>query len=70
MPCCNWFGKLNHPRGDEPIAEYDDENVSSPQRLVRVFDDLPCGVLEERDTKAGGEMKEMTMRENVLCPEV
>ena len=70
LPCCNWFGKLNHPRGDAPIAEYDDENVSSPQRLVRVFDDLPCGVLEERDTKAGGEMKEMTMRENVLCPEV
>ena len=50
MPCCDWYGKLAHPtRGRAPAAEYEDRAVVSPQRLVRVFDDLPCGV-----TSGGG----------------
>ena len=50
MPCCDWYGKLAHPtRGRAPSAEYEDRAVVSPQRLVRVFDDLPCGV-----TSGGG----------------
>jgi hypothetical protein len=51
MPCCDWYGKLAHPtEGRAPAAEYEDRAVVSPQRLVRVFDDLPCGV-----TSGGGE---------------
>jgi hypothetical protein len=45
LPCCNWYQKLRHPEGAPPLAEYDDGNVASPQRTVRVFDDLPCGTL-------------------------
>ena len=45
LPCCNWYQKLRHPEGAPPLAEYDDGSVASPQRTVRVFDDLPCGTL-------------------------
>ena len=48
LPCCNWYQKLRAPgarRLGAPLAEYDDGSVASPQRTVRVFDDLPCGTL-------------------------
>ena len=56
LPCCNWYQKLRHPEGAPPIAEYDDENVASPQRTVRVFDDLPCGTLGSEGTTEASEV--------------
>ena len=56
LPCCNWYQKLRHPEGAPPIAEYDDENVASPQRTVRVFDDLPCGTLGSEGTTEATEV--------------
>lgn len=67
LPCCNWYAKLVHPDGQAPIAEYDDMCVSSPQRMVRVFDDLPCGKL---DGVSSHEMKGMEMNGDVVCLEV
>lgn len=37
MPCCNFYGKLKLPEGEEPIAEFDDSGVVSPHRLIRVY---------------------------------
>ena len=56
LPCCNWYQKLRHPEGAPPLAEYDDGNVASPQRTVRVFDDLPCGTLGGEGTRAASEV--------------
>ena len=57
LPCCNWYGKLLHPDGQTPPrVEYEDPGVVSPQRLVRVFPNLPCGVSDRRKkAEAGGE---------------
>ena len=56
LPCCNWYVKLLHPDGrTPPRVEYEDPGVVSPQRLVRVFPSLPCGVSDRRKkSEAGG----------------
>lgn len=55
LPCCNWYSKLLHPDGRTPPgAEYEDPAVVSPQRLVRVFPSLPCGVSQRRAGGGGG----------------
>lgn len=57
LPCCNWYSRLVHPDGaTAPCHEYEDDAVVSPQRTVRVFSSLPCGVVGEG--------------EDVPCPEV
>mmetsp|Transcript_18390 Transcript_18390/g.45740 ORF Transcript_18390/g.45740 Transcript_18390/m.45740 type:complete len:112 (+) Transcript_18390:871-1206(+) len=51
LPCCNWYNKLVHPTaGVKPDEDYEDMAVVSPQRNVRVFASLPCGVSEARRT--------------------
>ena len=45
------YAKLVHPGGVAARVEYSDECVVSPQRNVRVFDRLPCGVV----TAKGGD---------------
>ena len=57
LPCCNWYSRLAHPDGaTAPCHEYEDDAVVSPQRTVRVFSSLPCGVSGAGD--------------GVPCPEV
>ena len=54
LPCCNWFNKLVHPvAGIKPDEDYEDMAVVSPQRNVRVFASLPCGVSDTRRAGAG-----------------
>ena len=57
LPCCNWYSRLAHPDGaTAPCHEYEDDAVVSPQRTVRVFSSLPCGISGAGD--------------GVPCPEV
>jgi hypothetical protein len=71
LPCCNWYQKLRHPEGKEPLAEYDDLAVLSPQRTVRVLDDLPCGrlfALEPDETEKLSVRFETGSSNTVVCP--
>ena len=68
LPCCNWYAKLTHPDGaTPPRAEYEDPGVVSPQRTVRVFPSLPCGVSARRVSAGGAGGGGGAAGGNVVC---